>query len=379
MLAHLSIGSALVLSSLASLVPTPAAEESEALITPGPQIELLKKQNDLQYIGWVQFSSIWSTEKCDPGNTYYQAGGQWACCTTTRAGCLNMPINCVNGNMIYRATATGSTSLTNTLITRACTQIWTAASDASFSICNTAFMYENDRDSSPKANIICGVSSLNWSYYRNQPSSATVIGGSSSVRSVNPLTTPVVSSTPVSSPTPITTPTVNPDPPSESKAWIAGAVVGPIVGLALIGFGAFFFMRRKKNKSQNQNVAPATGSIPPAGASAYQQNSYNPASSQPPQYYPPMQQNAGAAPMGVAKQDNYYNAGPQSPTTQGSQSPYGAPQQWQQPGGQQVFNAPSPSMSPQPQNVQPAPYVVSEARPFSSELPAETVSVQPKK
>jgi hypothetical protein len=130
------------------------------------------------------------------GNTYYQAGQQWACCSTTRAGCANMPIGCVNGNMIYSVTATGGSSLTNSLVTRAwyvettdnviielqltscSTQLWTASSDRSFTVCNTAFMYENDRDSNPKANIICGVSSLNWSYYRQQPvttSSASTI------------------------------------------------------------------------------------------------------------------------------------------------------------------------------------------------------------
>jgi hypothetical protein len=35
-------------------------------------------------------------------------------------------------------------------------------------------MFENERDSSPKVNIICGVSSLNWSYYRQAPTEATV-------------------------------------------------------------------------------------------------------------------------------------------------------------------------------------------------------------
>jgi LPXTG-motif cell wall-anchored protein len=179
---------------------------------------------------------------------------------------------------------------------------------------------------------------------------------------------------------------------SKSKAWIAGAVVGPIIGLALIGLAAFFLMRRKKSKSHNQHIASVTGGMPAPGATAYQQNTYltNPASPGPPQYHPNMQQNAGAAPLGVAKQDNYYGQGtnPVSPiTSQGSQSPYSAPpQQWQQPGGQPVYGAPSPSMSPAPQNVQPAQYVASEARPFSSELEGsydhgkpQLINVQPKK
>jgi hypothetical protein len=125
------------------------------------------------------------------GNTYYQGGSQWACCATTRAGCGNLAIGCVDGSMIYRATATGTDPLSNSLITRAwyvlstiisnegsclicySTSIWTASSDASFTRCNTAFMFENDRDSSPKVNIVCGVSSVNWSYYRQAPAIAT--------------------------------------------------------------------------------------------------------------------------------------------------------------------------------------------------------------
>jgi hypothetical protein len=68
MLAQLSIGSALVSSSLAALLSSsPSASTSGALITPGPQIELLKKQNDLQYIGYVEYSGTWTSELCDPG------------------------------------------------------------------------------------------------------------------------------------------------------------------------------------------------------------------------------------------------------------------------------------------------------------------------
>ncbi|KAL1594368.1 hypothetical protein SLS60_010128 [Paraconiothyrium brasiliense] len=73
-----------------------------------------------------------------------------------------------------------------------------------------------------------------------------------------------------------------------SKAWIAGAVIGPIVGLALIG-AAIFFLRRRKASS-----APA-GNIPEADDGAAKHNPYlnngpAPAYAQIPQYSP------GAAP-----------------------------------------------------------------------------------
>ncbi|KAF1913315.1 hypothetical protein BDU57DRAFT_351297 [Ampelomyces quisqualis] len=398
MLTFLALGTALIPSSYAgAMVASPIVSTSDALITPGPQIELLRKQNDISYMGWVSYNGTWSTEICDPGNTYYQADGQWACCATTKAGCTNLAVGCQDGNMLYRNTASGS--LSGSLSSRACTAIWTASTDRSFSLCNTAFMFENEGDSNPKVNIVCGVSALNWSYYRQAPQRAleTTTSRSSPFSSLLPLASRLPSSALASS-TSSSSPTViislsgkNGGGKSKSKAWIAGAVIGPLLGLALIGGAIFFFMRRKKNKGHNQHVAPAAGSMPPAGATAYQQNSYpiQTGSPSPPQYYQGMQQNPAAATLGVAKQDGYYGQGgnPQSPvTSEGSQSPYGAHQQWQQPGGQQVYNVPTPSMSQQPQTVQQEPYMASYSRPFSSELegthghaPTEMINVQPKK
>lgn len=296
------------------------------------------------------------------------------------------------------------------------TSIWTASTDRSFSLCNTAYMFENERDSNSKVNIVCGVSSLDWTYYRTAPVAATETTSTTSMdvpmllwsyltnraigtrlasfslpgrASLIPTSIPTLA--PASDPVDNTPSSFGTRRKSKSKAWIAGAVVGPLLGLAILGLLACFFIRRKKNKSRNQTVAPATGGMPPPGAAAYQQNTYptnNPA--QPPQYYPDMQQNVAAAPLGVGKQDGYYGPGanPQSPvTSQGSQSPYGAaPQQWQQPGAQPVYGAPSPSISPAPQNVQPAQYMASEGRPFSSELEGnhaygqpQIVNVQPPK
>jgi hypothetical protein len=68
MFTQLTIGSALVSSSFAALLSSsPSVSTPAALITPGPQIELLKKQNDLQYIGYVSYKGTWTSELCDPG------------------------------------------------------------------------------------------------------------------------------------------------------------------------------------------------------------------------------------------------------------------------------------------------------------------------
>jgi hypothetical protein len=106
------------------------------------------------------------------GATYFPYSGQWACCSTTSAGCLNdMPTQCFNGNMIYAPATTGT--LTNLARTFACTSLYPNAADRTSSVCNTYFMYENEQDSNPKSNLLCGVSPLNWTYYRQRPAAAT--------------------------------------------------------------------------------------------------------------------------------------------------------------------------------------------------------------
>lgn len=267
-------------------------------------------------------------------------------------------------------------------------------------------MFINSLDNSPKTQIFCGDAKSNWSYFKAAPATSATISStrtsnsshithniliyqtasrSATPSSVPASVTPSRSSSATSSPTSSSTsgPTVvapDPVPEKKSKAWIAGAVVGPLLGLALIGAGIFFCLRRKnKNKT-----APATGSVGPA-PDAYQKNTYGAGPNSPPQYYAPMEQNAGTpgfVPVGVAKQDNYQ---PLSPMQQGSpqpgmQAPYGAPpHQWQQP----AYGQSSPNGTPQPPHAQPAPYMAE--RHFSSELEGshapgqpEVVNVQPK-
>jgi LPXTG-motif cell wall-anchored protein len=162
-------------------------------------------------------------------------------------------------------------------------------------------------------------------------------------------------STPTSQPSSALSPNIIPpvqeDKP-KSEAWIAGAVVGPILGLALIGLIAWLLIRRRKKKTQYQPAATAEG--PSASPATYSQGPNSP-----PQFYPPpMGQNAGAVPFGVAKHDSWAPG----------QSAYGSEQrQWQghdnlnidqapPMGGQPGYGALSLSMSPQPGYAQPAQY-----------------------
>src|ERR1700755_2371334 len=79
------------------------------------------------------------------------------------------------------------------------------------------------------------------SLYRNSPTTS-IASLSSTSRSIDFTTTPTPTPTPI------------PPPAPSSKAWIAGAVVGPIVGLAIIA-GLIFWIIQLKRKGKNN--APA--------------------------------------------------------------------------------------------------------------------------
>jgi hypothetical protein len=111
MFTELAIGSMLISGSLAALAPTPSTVD--ATITPGPSIELLRKQNNARDIGWLLWSGTWGFESCQEGGTYYEIASQWRCCPTGSDGCAttDIPIGCISGSLIYPNTGTGSDSV----------------------------------------------------------------------------------------------------------------------------------------------------------------------------------------------------------------------------------------------------------------------------
>jgi len=159
-----------------------------------------------------------------------------------------------------------------------------------------------------KTNIICGASSLNWSYYRKLD--ATLTNGSPATG------------------VPMPTDSSNP-----SKAWIAGAVIGPILGLALIGAIVWCLLRRRKNKKlapQQGSAAMSMEPFQPVGvAGGYtdakpqlgqQQQPYTPAPYATQGAYDTTQQTYGGGPQ------QGYGIAPISPGSQynAAGAPYGA-------------------------------------------------------
>ncbi|KAF2437900.1 hypothetical protein P171DRAFT_437514 [Karstenula rhodostoma CBS 690.94] len=371
MLGSIFASSALFASFSVAELLTATREAPDPTITSAPSIpiELLRKQavGD-RFIGWISIDGEWISRSCDIGGTYFQNNDYWKCCAITRNGC-NAAVGCVAGSLVYSLYTSSSYSLS----TLACTAAYDDPDATSWSVCNTGLMYENTADFDPVTNIFCGASASRFTYYRVRPTESTSSSESSSSTSTptstsasptDTPTNPADSATSTPSPTPLPEPTK-----PKSKAWIAGAVVGPIVGLALVGLLAWFLLSRR-----NKKTAPPP---PPM-----QQHYGSP--TQPPAYHYDAQKPA-AVPMGMAAHQGWAAPPPHSPTSQAAASPpqnlYG--QQWQpqpqQAQPQQVYPGPGPSLGqgPPPQNVQT--YAVGEEgkpvgvagygeRPFSAEL-----------
>ncbi|OCL00579.1 uncharacterized protein K441DRAFT_651553 [Cenococcum geophilum 1.58] len=318
----LALLSTSVWRATANAVPAP-----EAQITPAP---ILQRQNDAAFMGYFSTNGTWTSLDCNSGLTWYQSGNYAQCCPTTVASCI-APTGCISGSQIYPRSGT--------VTTVACTDNY---DNLAWSICNTIFIYENTADSNPHTDIVCGNSPVNWSYYRQIPTSAT----SSSESSTTPSSTN-------SSPTATSTSPVPTPSGKKSQAWIAGAVVGPLVGLALLGALLFFLLRKKKTPASAPQPQQTTDYKP--GAAAYQQPALSP-------QYPPQNQ---------YPQQGYQpgSLNPMTPAPQYQHTPVGSPPPQEiQPSQytQYSYNGATQERMPVLVNQQ-----VPEAKPMAAELSGE--------
>lgn len=103
--AKVLVTSVLVTNSLAVLLPS-SASSPDPTITPGPDIELFRKQNDVRYMGWREISGEWSSLQCESKATYYETENHWRCCGTSSDGC-RIARGCVSGSLIYSTSISG--------------------------------------------------------------------------------------------------------------------------------------------------------------------------------------------------------------------------------------------------------------------------------
>lgn len=236
------------------------------------------------------------------GLTWSQDGKYGQCCPTTLTSCY-APTACFSGSLVYPYPDISSTR------TIGCAENF---GNASYSICNTAYVYENMQDSSPQTDIVCGEEAVNWSYYRAVPASITEAGSRAGTYHPSPNRLLTDTHTAFSIPVPSSSANGS-DTKSKgtSKAWIAGAVVGPLLGLALIGAILFFLLRRRKNHKNAPRqggavMAPTNPTHPPPGVGGF-------TDAKPqfvPQYANQGQQGYGDAPISPVPQYHPTNSPP---------------------------------------------------------------------
>lgn len=251
------------------------ANPIDPTITPAA---LLPRQIDSNFVGWFSQASVsgtdaWIRSSCASGDVWRQSGNYAQCCPST-AICYTA-IDCTESQgQAYRIYTDPGYSTT---FSRPCF----ANFGPEYSKCNTDYISSSwgQNDPDPKTLIACGNSGADWVFYRDIPPSLTEQGSTSSTSSLPGTSsssssgTSTSSSSGTSSTTPVA-PTQTPKPESGSKAWIAGAVVGPILGLVLIGAGVWLFLRRKKKAApMPQHGVAATAhfdpSQPPVGVGGY--------------------------------------------------------------------------------------------------------------
>ncbi|KAM0818177.1 hypothetical protein AB5N19_03986 [Seiridium cardinale] len=97
-----------------------------------------------------------------------------------------------------------------------------------------------------------------YTVYRANPATAAVTSTTMSTQKTSEVSTTAAPLTTAATQSQTAMPTPDPSASStsESKAWIAGAVIGPIVGLAIIALIVWFLMRKKRrDKGRSEATA----------------------------------------------------------------------------------------------------------------------------
>ncbi|KAJ5174273.1 uncharacterized protein N7482_000150 [Penicillium canariense] len=101
-------------------------------------------------------------------------------------------------------------------------------------------------------NIFCAEVWSAFSLYRELPVSTTSSSSSSSSTASTVSSTQSQTRTSSSIPSQTSASTTSTSESNSSKAWIAGAVVGPVAGVAVIAGLAWFMFRRKQKETESE-------------------------------------------------------------------------------------------------------------------------------
>ncbi|KAM0664676.1 hypothetical protein ACQRIT_000266 [Beauveria bassiana] len=187
-----------------------------------------------------------------PQGTFTTSGSYAACCDKTKCP---MPTACHDNKISYDNFAVGACQGSAVCQTMSIMSAPGAKSDVTSSIFCAQYWYalEAYRDTVPVT-----TSSATKTTASASTGSTPTSNSASKTTSRNTTITP----SPTGS-SGATSPAASPEAPSggSSKAWIAGAVVGPVVGLALVGFAFWFLRRRRTAKKKDAGAGNAPQEI----------------------------------------------------------------------------------------------------------------------
>ncbi|OAA70976.1 hypothetical protein LEL_09567 [Akanthomyces lecanii RCEF 1005] len=176
-----------------------------------------------------------------PQGTFTTSGTYAVCCDKTKCP---MPTACHDNIISYDNHAVGSCQGSAVCQTMSIMSAPGAKADVTSSIFCAQYWFaiQAYRDTVP-------VTSTSATKTKTSPSTGSTPTSNSASMTTSLSSSSTTPSTAGSSGA--TSPTSTPEPSSgsSSKAWVAGAVVGPVAGLALIGF-AFWFLRRRSAKKK---------------------------------------------------------------------------------------------------------------------------------
>ncbi|KAF2754389.1 hypothetical protein EJ05DRAFT_479381 [Pseudovirgaria hyperparasitica] len=194
------------------------------------------------FVGWYQTETD-QAQYCDADQTWTSSGNYGHCCATTSSSCAPRLL-----------------CQSQTLMLDAAGVTWTCPSSLQ---CGTVTVFDQWPKSNAKSNVVCANENWSaWTMYRH----ISTTDSSSAPNTIGAGTLSEGQAAPLSQPSGTAFPNDNSDTTtsSDSKAWIAGAVIGPIFGLALIGGIAFLLWRRKRNAS-SPIESPKTYAQPDVG------------------------------------------------------------------------------------------------------------------
>ncbi|KAH7118921.1 hypothetical protein B0J11DRAFT_80495 [Dendryphion nanum] len=211
-----------------ALVPT---------ITAPPLLRRQQTSVPAQFIGYTYQNAKWEVWDCRTGSAFLISGSYGRCAATASESFI--PTNCARGSVMVSGTSSST-----------CT-----GSKAQTS-CVTGIVYNYIGDERPIMNYQCWPQ---WDGGNYDATRATTMAptstssSSSSSSSASPSPSQIASagsSTTSSAQVTNSGPSSDPNPQSESQAWIAGPVIGGVVGAGLFGFLGWWLHKRRQRQKQ---------------------------------------------------------------------------------------------------------------------------------